>query len=145
AQGFVAGGVGDTQAVDLQRGPGHAPRAHCWLPGSLTSRRASETRMAPSTVSVRPRPGPMIWNGAAARVSRLSESTLPHSAVGGWAPRPRKDRPANETTVVPNRSVDATRTSDAAPGSTWPTAIRTGLAPAIRAAITSGRRPAPRV
>ena len=43
-----------------------------------------------------------------------SATIAPHSAVGGWAPRPRNDRPDSSRTAFPMSSVASTSTG---PGS----------------------------
>ena len=60
--------------------------------GSSTSRRPSPSRFRPSTVRRIVRPGKIETCGAVRRKSRALASMVPHSGVGGWAPRPRKPR-----------------------------------------------------
>lgn len=75
----AAGGVLDAQAVDLQQRGGH--------PHPSPSRSsARETRFAASTVRAITRPGSVVSHQEVRRKSRPSETSEPHSGVGGCAP-----------------------------------------------------------
>src|SRR5438105_4921956 len=56
--------------------------------GSRASRRPSPNRLIASTVIMITRPGTVVIHGYWRRKLRPSASILPHSAVGGCAPRP---------------------------------------------------------
>ena len=55
------------------------------------------------------RPGDNTTQGVLDRRLRASLIMLPHSAVGGFAPRPRKLSPASSIIMVPISSIDVTR------------------------------------
>ena len=56
----------------------------------------------------------------------------PHSAVGGWAPRPRYDSPASSMSTVPTSSTAHTATGPRMLGSTWRTTSANSPQPCIR-------------
>ena len=55
------------------------------------------------------KPGASVTHGTEDRRLRASLIILPHSAVGGLAPRPRKERPASSIIMVPMSSMEVTR------------------------------------
>ena len=55
------------------------------------------------------RPGAKVTQGTVVIRLRVSLIMLPHSAMGGFAPRPRKLRPASSIIMVPMSSMEVTR------------------------------------
>ena len=55
------------------------------------------------------RPGERVIQGDVVIRPRVSLIMLPHSAVGGLAPSPRKLSPASSIIIVPISSIDVTR------------------------------------
>ena len=62
--------------------------------GSSAIRSPSPTKLIESVVTRIASPGKRLTHQARLSVSRPSESMMPHSGVGGLAPRPRKLSPA---------------------------------------------------
>jgi hypothetical protein len=60
---------------------------------------------------------------------RPVEIIAPHSGSGGWAPRPRKPRPAAVKMMPAMSSVTRTITLDRQSGMTCPITMRSGEAP----------------
>ena len=54
-------------------------------------------------------PGANVIHGSVAIMLRESLIMLPHSAIGGFAPSPRKLNPASSIIIVPMSSMDVTR------------------------------------
>ena len=54
-------------------------------------------------------PGERTIHGAVPSMERASLIMLPHSAIGGLAPSPRKESPANSIIIVPISRTDVTR------------------------------------
>ena len=67
-----------------------------------------------------------------------SLSIAPHSAVGGETPSPRNDSAASASSSRAVCRVASTTTGEAMFGTTWRTAIRSGLTPSARAASMNG-------
>ena len=55
------------------------------------------------------KPGASVTQGTVDSRLRVSLIMLPHSAVGGFAPRPRKLSPARSIIIVPISSMEVTR------------------------------------
>src|SRR5690606_24773088 len=69
--------------------------------GSRLSRRDSPSRVKAMTRMVIASPGMAAICGALKMKLRPSLVMMPHSAVGGWTPRPRNDSPAAVITTAP--------------------------------------------
>ena len=93
-------------------------------------------RLKASTVIRMARPGKVTTHQARRTNSRASASMVPHSGVGGWAPRPRKPRAAASRMALEKPSVDWTMSGAQQLGSTVLNIRRKGPAPATRLAIT---------
>ena len=65
-----------------------------------------------------------------------SATIAPHSAVGGWAPRPRKERPDSSSTALPMSRAASTSTGPAALGRMSVNRMRGPDAPSSRLATT---------
>ncbi len=100
-------GLGRIGASGVQRS-NHAYRI-CWR-GSSASRSPSPRRLLPMTTSVIAMPGYIINCGALRKNNRPSLSIVPHSGVGGCAPRPRKLTPEIASINAPSSSVARTMT-----------------------------------
>src|SRR6185295_2085188 len=73
--------------------------------GSSASRRPSPTRLMARTVMRMARPGNVTTHHARRMNSRAVASMVPHSGVGGCAPRPRKPRAAAPRIASEKQSV----------------------------------------
>ena len=78
-------GGGDGQVIYVEQ----AHRADPFRRGSRRSRRASPSRLKPSTVAAMARPGQKACRGAVPRSDWESCSIRPQEAAGGAVPRPR--------------------------------------------------------
>ena len=65
-----------------------------------------------------------------------SATIAPHSAVGGWAPRPRKDNPDSSSTALPMSRAASTSTGPAALGRMSTNKTRSPDEPSSREATT---------
>ena len=81
------------------------------------------------------RPGASVTHGTVVRRLRVSLIMLPHSAVGGLAPRPRKLNPANSIIIVPMSSMEVTRIGPTMFGRMCLKMSFAGLLPERRAAL----------
>ena len=103
--------------------------------GSNTSRRLSPRKLKASTTVKIASPGNVPihhhW-----KYCVPSATIDPHSACGGWAPRPRNERPERSRIAVARSSVIRTSTGPATFGSTSRTSARRALAPSRRADCT---------
>src|SRR5207249_2531345 len=107
----------DMQVRDLEQRR-HAARARSvtdW--GSNMSRKLSPRKLNARTTDTMARPG----NTPIHQLSKCCapvETIEPHSAAGGFAPRPRKDRPDSSRMAVPISSAARTMTGPATLGNT---------------------------
>src|SRR5580692_957079 len=115
--------------------PGHVPTAD----GFSQSRRASPTRLMPTTKSPRNAPGNTATHQAMVSEAWPSDTIWPHSGVGGCTPRPRNPSAAIHSIAMPSHTVVWTMTAGIAPGSTCRTMMWPGPAPSARDARTYGR------
>src|SRR5439155_4150244 len=111
-------------------------RAHRLSRGSSASRRPSPSRLKPSTVSDSAIPGAKMRYAAVKIWSLASPIMRPHSAVGGWAPRPMKERAAASSTAVAMPSVPCTISGVRALGRMRRNRMRPCEAPRARSAVT---------
>ena len=98
------------------------------------SRSLSPRRLNVATVIKIAVPGARITQGAVCNIDRPLFIIAPHSAVGGIAPNPRKDKPANSIMIVPRSRAAVTKIVPAMFGKTCLNKIVVELEPAIFAA-----------
>ena len=79
-------------------------------------------------------PGARMTQGAVCNMERPLFIIAPHSAVGGCAPKPKKDKPANSIMIVPTSRAAVTNKVPAIFGKTCTNKIFVELEPAIFAA-----------
>ena len=78
--------------------------------GSSQSLTVSPRRLKIMTDTKIAKPGASVTHGCVARRFLVSLIMLPHSGTGGFAPSPRKDRPASSIIIVPISNMAVTRT-----------------------------------
>src|SRR4029077_15250833 len=129
----------DSQALDLQQsGQRSSPPHEVW--GSKKSRRLSPRKLNASTTVKIASPGKVpihhhwkYW---------VPSATIdPHSAVGGWAPRPRNERPERSRIAFARSSVASTITGPATFGRTSRNNARRAGVPISRADCTNSESP----
>ena len=113
--------------------------------GSHKSRRASPRRFTPNTANASPKPGKRNSHGRIEKYARLSEIICPHSACGGWTPRPRKPRPPIRSMTLPSPTEKITPIVGKIFGNTWRSRILTQDAPATSADSIYGLVSVPKV
>ena len=96
----------------------------------------SPRRLNARTVSVMARPGNIMSHGARNSSLRPRPSMSPHSASGGWTPRPKKPRAAASRMAVEMPSVARTMMEGRTLGSTCLKTIFAFESPMTRAAAT---------
>ena len=79
------------------------------LRGSSQSLTVSPNRLNIITDTKIANPGASVTQGCVVSRFLVSLIILPHSATGGFAPSPRKDRPASSIIIVPISSIAVTR------------------------------------
>ena len=104
--------------------------------GSSASRKPSPARLIDTTVTRIASPGSVTSQGLERMNSRASASIVPHSAVGGCAPRPRNPSAAASRIASETPSAACTINGAMQLGSTVTNISRHGPTPATRAAIT---------
>ncbi len=82
-----------------------------------------------STVIMMAMPGKVVIHHAWRRYARPPESIRPHSAVGGSAPSPRKERAAPAMIALATPNVAITTIGPSTLGNTWSMMIRQARAP----------------
>src|SRR5262249_30872894 len=105
--------------------------------GSRASASPSPNRFRPRTVTKMATPGNVETHQAEPRNCRPSTTMLPQLGRGGWAPRPRYERPDSMRIVWPRSKVVWTTIAGSAFTRRWRTRIRRWLAPRARAASTN--------
>ena len=85
------------------------------------------------------RPGQIISWGAVPICSCALDSMLPQDGIGGWMPRPRKDRIDSNRMMPPTDSVVATMIGETTLGRMWTNITRLFDAPSAWAARTNSR------
>ena len=104
----------------------------------MKSRNLSPSRLNVATVMKIAVPGARITHGAVCNIDRPLFIIAPHSAVGGIAPNPKNDSPANSIMIVPMSRAAVTSTGPAIFGRTCTNKIFVELEPAIFAASRYG-------
>src|SRR2546427_8870273 len=104
---------------------------------SSASRSESPSRLKLYTVIEMATPGMMSSHGSCGRKERPVVIICPQSGVGGWAPRPRKERTASARIANPADSETCTRTGFMRVGMWCRRTMRTGVAPSDRVATTN--------
>src|SRR5690606_31109941 len=120
------------QILDFEQGHGQLLLSL----GSSASRNPSPTRLMASTVTRIARPGKVTTHQARRMNWRDSASMVPHSGVGGWAPRPRKPSAAASRMALEKLSVACTIKGARQLGRMVLNISRKWLAPATRAEVT---------
>lgn len=100
----------------------------------MKSRNLSPSRLNVATVIKIAVPGARITHGAVCNIDRPLFIIAPHSAVGGIAPKPKNDSPANSMIIVPMSKAAVTTIVPAILGRTCVNKIAAELEPAIFAA-----------
>src|SRR6185437_2474423 len=122
------------QPVDLKQRARHRRTTRA-VRGSSMSRKASPMKLKASTTVRIARPGNMPTHQLL-KFSAPSATMAPHSAMGGWAPRPRNDSPDSNSTALPMSSAASTSTGPAALGRMSTNRTRSPDEPSSRDAMT---------
>src|SRR5439155_19206490 len=112
----------DAQSLDLEHAHSSSSTRRAVL-GSKTSRRLSPRKLNASTTVKIARPGKVPihhhW-----KYCVPSATIYPHSAFGGWAPRPRNESPESSRIAFARSSVASTNTGPTTFGSTSRKSVR---------------------